>query len=332
MRKLAIAFSAAVGSALFLAVLLFAGFDSIIESFREFSPFYLLLFLLMSLALYITTTWRWATIVRYQGLKAPFITLLKYKVIASAVSYLTPAVRIGGEPLRGFLFKRKFGLKGSEAYSSVFLEMSIGIAIDTIFFCSVLFAFLVFFTIPAELEAYSMVFSVAALALVAAFYISIITHHGPLSLPFRALYFLIKANLLRQLVKRIVAVEDAMAAFLHFRKKGVFQAVIISLIGLPVTFFQYKFALLSIGVNVPFEIILLSIAATTIAGIVPIPAAFGIQELTNFSVFSIIGMPSVGFALSLIIRFKDILLSFIGMALLSYEGLNVLEILKSKKH
>ena len=331
MRKLAIAFSAALGSALFLAVLLFAGFDSIIEPFRNFSPFYLLLFLLMSLVLYITTTWRWATVIKYQGLKAPFITLLKYKVIGSAVSYLTPAVRIGGEPLRGFLFKRRFGLKGSEAYSSVFLEMSIGVAIDTIFFCSVLLAFLVFFTLPSELEAYSVIFSMIALSLVAAFYISLATHRGPLSLPFRVLSFLIKTDFLKRLVKRIVSVEDDMVEFLHFRKKGVAQTILISMIGPPVTFFQYKFALLSIGVDVPFEIILLSISATAIAGVVPIPGAFGIQELGNFSVFSIIGMPGIGFALSLIIRFKDIISSFIGLTLLSYEGMGMLKILKSKK-
>jgi len=98
----------------------------------------------------------------------------------------------------------------------------------------------------------------------------------------------------------------------------------------PVTFLQYKLALLSIGFEASVTIILLSIIATSIVAIIPIPAAFGVQEAGYFSVFSLIAVPSVGIALSLIIRFKDLLATLTGLILLSHEGLSVIDVLKKK--
>ena len=99
----------------------------------------------------------------------------------------------------------------------------------------------------------------------------------------------------------------------------------------PATYFQYKFALLSLGFDAPVMIIFLSIVATSIASVIPVPAALGFQEAGQVSVFSAIGLPSLGFALSIMIRLKDLLTTFAGFILLSHEGLSVFEVLKQKK-
>ena len=133
-----------------------------------------------------------------------------------------------------------------------------------------------------------------------------------------------------KLAKKIANVEDSMVEFLRTRKKGVGHAVLVSMLMWPVTFMQYTFALLSIGFDAPFTIVILSIIATSLATIIPIPAAFGVQEAGHFSVFSLIAVPSVGIALSLLIRLKDLLATLAGLILLSHEGLSIMEVLKKK--
>ncbi len=317
-----------MGLAVFLVVLNFAGFENIIEPFREFSIFYLALFLLTTLLLHLVTTLRWSTVLRYEGLNVPFLKLLKLRLIGTAVSYLTPAARVGGEPLRGYLLKRTLGIEGKRAYSSVLIDTSLGLSIDVVFSSLLLISMLLFFTLPKQIAGFALIISLLALISIAAFYLVMIKRLGPFSFIFRISSRLIKREFLKRLVGKIMLIEESMVEFLHFKKRGVAAAILVSSISWPLTYFQYKFALLSIGFEASFMITILSIIATTIAGVIPIPAAVGVQEAGHFSIFSMVAAQSVGIALSILIRFKDLLSTLVGLIFLSHEGLNLFEVVK----
>ncbi len=329
-KKLLAVASLIIGLAVFIVVLNFAGFGNIIEPFRKFSLFYLALFLLTTSLLHVITTLRWSTVLRYERLKVPFLPLLKLKLIGAAVSYLTPAARVGGEPVRGYLLKKRLGIEGKRAYSSVLIETSLGLGIDALFSSLLLVSMLLFFTLPKQLEGFALAISMLALASTVIFYLVLISRLGPFSLLFRISSRLIKSGLLKKLVVKIMLIEESMVEFFHFRKRGVAAAVLVTSISWPLTYFQYKFALLSIGFDASFTIIILSIIATSLSGIIPIPAAFGVQEAGHFSIFSMIASPSVGIALSLLIRLKDLIMTFVGLVFLSHEGLNLFEVLRNK--
>jgi len=329
-KKLVAAASVVIGVLLFVIVLAFAGFDQIIEPFRKFSLSYLALFLLATAVLHAISTWRWSAVLKYQGLKVPFLLLLRYRIIGTAISYLTPAARVGGEPVRGFLLKKKLGIKAGHTYSSVLIEMSLGMSIDAVLMSVILISMLLFFALPKQVAGFALTISLLAILFLVVFYSTLISRLGPISFIFRVFSSLIRLRFFKELTGKIATVEDSMVEFLRLRKKGVVQAVLVSMLSWPVTFLQYKLALLSIGFEASVTIILLSIIATSIVAIIPIPAAFGVQEAGYFSVFSLIAVPSVGIALSLIIRFKDLLATLTGLILLSHEGLSVIDVLKKK--
>jgi uncharacterized protein (TIRG00374 family) len=330
MKKL-IAFSMFVmGIVLFISMLRIAGVDNIIEPFKKFSLFYLILFLLTVPVLQAISTMRWATILKYQGIKVPFLILLRYKIIGAAISYVTPASRIGGEPVRALLFKEKFGLKSKQAFPAIIMETTLGMFIDVVLIALILLTMLLFSGLHGQVAGIALVLSLVAIVLLTLFYHTLIKRLGPFSFVIRVGFFLTKSIYLKKLIRKMVDVEKVIAEFLHFKKKGLAQAILVSMLSWPVTFLQYKFALLSIGFDASAIIIFLSIIATTLTALVPIPAALGIQEVGHLSVFGLIASPGIGIALTLLIRFKDILLTLAGLLMLSHEGLSIFEILKQK--
>ena len=332
-RKLLVAASVLIGLASFLLVLSFAGFESIIEPFRKFSLSYLILFLLISGLLYAVYTLRWYVVAKHQGINVTFLELFKLRLIAIAVSYLTPVSRMGGEPVRALLFKKKFRLEGKSAFSSIVLDSSIGMSLDILLITVVLVAALFFFTLPFQSGRLALFLAIAGSAIAISFYASLFAGIRPFSSLVRVCSCVPGGRLLKKALGIITGIEDVLIDFLHSRKKGMAEAVLISMLSWPLTFFQYKFALLAIGVHdVPVIIILLSIVVLSMSTLIPIPASFGVQEAGQFSVFSIgiIAMPGIGIALSLIIRLKDVLSAFIGLVLLSHEGLSIFEVFKKK--
>ena len=326
MRKLLVLASITAGGLLFALVLLIVGFDSIVEPFRTFSLLYLSFFLLSSVLLYIVYVLRWAAVLKYQGIKVPFLLLLRYKLIGSSINYLTPVSRIGGEPVKAYLFKKK--MKTDSALSSIVLETMLGMFTDVLFVCFLLVFMIIFFALPSEIASLSLMLSLIGLALIAVYFSTLLNRKGPLSHVIRVVYLLLRKPILKKLIEKIRIMEEQMTEFLRLRKKGVIQAVAISMISWPLTFLQYKFALLSIGFEASFTIIFLSIVATTIASIMPIPAAFGVQEAGHISLFSLVATANIGFALSIFLRLKDLIITFVGLTLLSHEGLDIIDILR----
>lgn len=345
MRRTALAAASGLaGLAFFVLVFSFTGFESIIEPFRKFSLFYLILFLLTTGLIYLVYTMRWYVVVKHQGMNVPFLELLKLRFIGVAVSYLTPASRIGGEPVRALIFKRKFNVEGRSAVSSILIEGAIGMSIDVLLIAVVLVTTFFFFTLPPHSGNLALILSVIGSIIVIAFYAAFFMGLRPFSSTVRVLFGTADARFLRKLVEMVAGIEDSLAEFLCSRKKGVAKAALISSLSWPLTFLQYKFALLAIGATevnffllaigdteISFIIILLSIIAVSLSSLVPIPGAFGVQEAGQFSVFSIIAIPGIGIALSLMLRLKDLLAVFIGFTMLSHEGLNIFEIFKKKK-
>jgi len=331
MKKFIALLTFIIGIVLFVIVLSFTGINNIIEPFKRFSPFYLILFLLTVPVLQSIYTLRWATILKYQGIRVPFRVLLRYKLIGASISYITPASRLGGEPVRALLFKQKYELQSKQAFPSIIMETTLGMFSDVVFIAAILLTMLMFSNLPGRIAGLTLALSLLGIVALTLFYSTLIKHLGPFSFTLRMLYAVTKFPLLKILTEKIIGVEKVIGEFLRFKKKGVAQAILISMLSWPVTFLQYKLALLSIGFDASATILLLSIIATTITSLVPIPAALGVQEAGHYSVFSLIAIPSVGIALTLLIRFKDLLMTLFGLILLSQEGLSISEIFKQKK-
>ena len=332
MRHLTLITSLAAGTLAFAFVLASVGLSKVIELFGNLSASYLMLFLAATSLFYFFYFLRWSAVLEYMGVRAPLAILARYKLIGFSISYITPVSRLGGEPLKVFLFKNRMKLPGTVAVSSMLLENSIGMSIDVFLMAVLMLVMLVFFALPQEFSSIASLVLPAVLVLLAFYFYVLIKQKGPFSSLFVLFNLLVKKPFLMKLIMQTRKVEELMLTFIKSKKSGVLKTIAISSVSWPLTFLQYKFALLSLGYDASLQIILLSVLATNIAASIPIPGAFGAQEAGHSFVFSLVGVAHVGIALAFLLRFKDLVVTAIGLFLLSHEGISLVDVLRKGRY
>jgi uncharacterized protein (TIRG00374 family) len=149
---------------------------------------------------------------------------------------------------------------------------------------------------------------------------------GPLFDPILRTLKLNKLKFFKKHKKEIKKSEEEVTIFFKKHKKDALLALLISLGTWLIMFLEYKLLLLTMGYNVNLVIIFSVIAVMGFAYIIPVPAALGALESGQASLFKAIGLgASVGIVLSLLIRFRDILITFVGLTYLSFKGLGILK-------
>ena len=131
--------------------------------------------------------------------------------------------------------------------------------------------------------------------------------------------------------KKIAKSEFYMREILAKRPKTLLLAIFFASLSWPLTLFQYKIALLMIGVNATFLQILVSVVVLNFTTLLPIPAALGVQEAGQFTAFSFFSAnPHTGIALSLVLRVKDMILLLLSFLFLSNEGIDIFNLVNRK--
>lgn len=89
-------------------------------------------------------------------------------------------------------------------------------------------------------------------------------------------------------------------------------------------FIEYKTALLILGISViSFEGLFLIICMMGAAYLIPVPLALGVLEAGQMSIFPAIGLKAAaGIGLSMLIRARDLMWTFLGIIILLVYGFN----------
>lgn len=119
MKAVALAASIAIGLGLLGAILYYVGWQGIVREIYSLgwlgclalAADYLLTFFFWAL------TWR--IILRAYGIAAPWQSVLRALVSGYTVSYLTPSMYFGGEPVRVYVFSKEIGLPQPRLYATV---------------------------------------------------------------------------------------------------------------------------------------------------------------------------------------------------------------------
>ena len=329
----AYAVSVFVGVALFAAIIRIAGLENILGSVRKFSPIYAVPFLLATLAHFVAATYRWKVLLASEGAKISIWTLLKHKLIVFSVNYFTPAARLGGEPLKIFLLKRR-GVKSSKTLASVVVDNFVGMGIDALVAGFALLALFFAAGVGRQVRELSFLLGVTSLAAVGGSYLLLIKRKGIFS---NLMLLAGKATGLKKkkafalVFRRIRTAEKYTRTMLIKKPKVLLKSVLFAAMSWPLTIVQYKFALLMLGVDASIVQIVFSIVALSFTSMLPVPAALGVQEAGQFSAFKMFSAnPHAGVALSLVLRAKDLLLVLLSFILLSREGVNLFRILDKR--
>jgi len=293
---------------------------------------YVILFLLVSFFIQFFAGWRWWVILKSQGHPLNFWTIsVAYKYAGYAVSFLTPGPRVGGEPLRaGLLTKHK--IKFAKGLSSVVIDKSIEISLTGIFFIAGCVTILINFALPDEFKALIIILSAAIILGIVYFYQQMLKDET-FFLKVCKFCKLNKIKNFKKWEKSIEEFENHIRTFYKRDKKEFFYACLLSTLSWGLMFLEYKFALLILGFDVSFHTIFFIFSFVGMAYLIPIPLALGSLEAGQISVFKIFNMDgAAGVALSMLIRGRDLLWTFVGLLILSYYGVRYAGNKKRKKN
>ncbi len=306
-----------IGIGIFSLVLGFTGLESIFLSFRKFTFQNLMIFFVISTALIFTAVFRWNLIISEQGYKINFLKLATYKISAFSVNYITPFSGMGGEPVRAFLLKNH-KLKTAHALTSVVLDKSIETFTDASLSTISIAFILLAVSVPEPVRQFLIAFLIITFASVAVFYALSKTKKAVLKA-----ITVVPLKIMKRIRKFFNEVDEAIKYFLKHKKTFLVKIVAISAIQWGLTLLQFKAATMLIGFDAQITDLILIMIAAGLTSLIPVPAGIGVLEASQYSVFALIGAGgNLGIAFSLVIRMKDLIVSFLGFVFLSHEGLN----------
>lgn len=320
-KKTLLILSLAVGVVLFILAFQQAGFEKIQETLVLFPKKTLLtLFLVNSAAAILIGGYRWYVIFRSQGCHISFWKIIQAKFVGFSVSYITPAALVGGEPVRAYMVKEGSDCGWEKAFASVIIDQIIFFM--TLFLLMVLSFILLLenFAIPREIT-YSAFFLIAlGLCIMYMLYNKTLNRHDGEKAFFSFIIYKTKLNKISFIKKRLRSIEEMDQLIENFFRKNT-KASLLAFMSAFLEFFFYivvVFLMCSfLNEPVSFFNALEIFFLITLANLVPIPGALGSFELFLTVIFDLLGMgKETGFAFSLLFRFINVALCFVGLIVL----------------
>ncbi len=281
------------------------------------------LYILVVLIIQVLLTYRWKIILNSQGIQMNIFELNNIRMAGQAISFLTPAARLGGEPVKAAILAKKKKLTYKKSLSSIVIDKSLDISSSGIFF--VLGIFLLLLTFSVNPQTYTVLVPVAAGILAIIFVFNYYMIKGRTLL--ERIISILGLNKITKVYDYIVKIEEPMIFFYKKDFRKFLKATLISATTWFFMFIEYSILARIVGVNIGIVEVFVIVSVIGLAYIVPIPMALGALELGQVGVFRFLGLgASAGIALALIVRIKDIVLSIIGLFLVGFYGVKLKEV------
>ncbi len=121
-QKKSLLMSFVVGTLVFAFIIWVLGPEKMLGQLKQMNPWWLLAALFVEILAIMAMTFRWNIFVNAAGHKAHFWNLLLITTAGTALNNVTPSTRVGGEPLRAYLLKKKYGIRTSTGLATVVIE------------------------------------------------------------------------------------------------------------------------------------------------------------------------------------------------------------------
>lgn len=315
--------SIVIGLGVFVLVIGYAGIENILEVFKSTSLLYLFLFFVVTTLIMLLCVYRWEVVINSFGYDVSYLHLLSYGVIGFAVSYLTPTARTGGVPLRAYFLKKQ-RIPLAEGLSSVALDKAMELIVHFLFAVFAILIFIFPLNIPSSFKIFSIAISLMLLGLTLLFFFRLYFRKGFFSTAFKLFNFIPRFGFIKRLRRKARKLELYIHFFLRYRWRSFILCSLVSALIFILMVLEARFGLLAIGYDANLAYVFLIMAAIALAGLVPIPASLGISEISEASLFLMLGInPYIGIAFALIVRIKDFLWTAAGLVLLSHTGINL---------
>ncbi|MFP4523462.1 MAG: lysylphosphatidylglycerol synthase transmembrane domain-containing protein [Candidatus Woesearchaeota archaeon] len=287
-------------------------------------PWAVWMFIGVSLIMMIVHALRWHIIIRAQtGKKISLLKLIQYKIVGFGISFITPAAKVGGEPLRAALLKKE-GIEFKEGLSGVVIDKIIDLSC-----MAVLFAIAIIFSvtsIPLPKGVVIFFLSLAGVFLIGVIYIyTQLLRKKNLFLQIFKFFRLHKTKKLRHMEQNLIDFEKIVVEFHNNKRKAFYSSMVWSFLNWCLMFAEYTSVLAIFGITgVGLQGTFLIITFMGAAYLFPVPLALGVLEAGQIAIFSGLGLPvAAGVGLAMIIRFRDLAWTCISVPILGIHGFSL---------
>lgn len=263
---------------------------------------------------------RWWLILRAQGHRVPYLATLRYRMAAFAVSYFTPGMQFGGEPLQVYALHSRHKIPASTAIASVTLDKLFELLAN---FSFLAIGLLLIVTNRLEISDGSelpIVWASGLFLAPAGLLILIGAGRRPLAWLAQRLERWLPLRLKARpgvcnALELIAGSEVQIAALMRSKPRVIFEALAASLLIWFASLAEYWLALRVLGVRLSFSQTILALTAARLAFLTPLPAGLGALEAGQMLAMQALGLsPMTGIAVSLWIRARDLVLGAVGAA------------------
>jgi len=321
-RKLLIVLSGVAG--IVLVILLFYFFDvaKIFSNVREVGPLGAGIFIGNVFLILLIGSISWQIILKSYGYNLPFKDVLIAKFVGSSISYLTPSMYIGGEPVKIYILGKKFHLSMTKVGASVVVDkfLELGAALFYVFLGSVWT--LIDYDLP-----WQVYWALVGVNILFALGMGLVLF----SFLFQSRYFSRLANLmgrikpLSKVMSRaeltIAKVEGEIFSAFRQQKRNILFAFLLDFLagGLifikPAIFFYFLHTIFSLS-----QLALVYALTHIILAFQFTPGALGVFELGAVGIYRLVGVGSQqALAYSLMVRITDL----IGVAVAAGLGIHL---------
>jgi uncharacterized protein (TIRG00374 family) len=331
-RKLFFILSATIGIVIVALIFYFADIGRIFSQAKEIGFLGAGIFIVNAFLVILISSLSWRIILKSYGFSPPFKDVLSAKMIGSMVSYLTPSMYIGGEPLRAYIISKKHKLPMAKIGASVVVDkfLELGAGLFFIYLGSILA--LIEYKLPLRIYLTLLIVNVLFSLGMGLLLISFIFENRVFT---KIATFIGRINILSKIIRKIIPhiSEIENEIFLSFKqhRRETFIAFCLNLLAgfliflKPAIFFyflEFIFRFSQLALVFALTHLILAFQFT--------PGALGIFELGTLGIYRIIGIGAdKALAFTLMVRFTD--LAGIAVAIFLIIRLGLLRFGSEKK-
>lgn len=318
-RNIVIGISVIIGLLLIAKIFREIPLREIWSTFKHTTPWVILGYVVVSIIMLLIHTLRWKIIADTEK-KVPFMNLFAYKIVGYGVSFITPAAKMGGEPLRAAMLQ-KHGFKMNRALSTVVIDKVIDIVTLGCLFILAAILTLTTLAAPQDMMVLLVIAALLFTGVMVYFYSQVLRGKNLFVRIFKRLR-LNKLKKFKNTEKKIMEFEQVIVQFHRTRKDAFYKVLMLSVFAWIVMFAEYALALRFFGITgMSFLDLFLIITVLGAAYMIPIPLALGVLEAGEASLFLGLGLQAAaGVGLSMLVRFRDLMWTVVAAIILFVHG------------
>ncbi|MEK7503715.1 MAG: lysylphosphatidylglycerol synthase transmembrane domain-containing protein [Patescibacteria group bacterium] len=322
-RVLFFLFSLLVGLALFGWILNHVGWENIKLALGRFSFQAGLLILLLTVLSALVRSYRWGTILKSQQYHVPLLRIFEYYLSGVSIAFFFPMVIFGGEIFRGYDLKEKYAIPWFKSIASVIIDKILEI---TVYIAAAAFGIAFFILkvafIPAKFYFIVFLGTLLIVVLLGVLYFKIIKKESIIR------FFLKKLNA-KNFNGADTAIEVEKEIFRYFtlkNRKTLWKGIALSILHELILLGRASLLLLFLGQEISVFSIVSIVAFSSLAVLIPIPAALGSHEAVQSFIFNSLGLGTdIAMAFVFIIRGVELALALLGAVFFFKFGVQILQ-------